>query len=147
MTTNNTSFSKPKESLPLYSKHYVCVYDSYAHLITYTILFSKKAQVFFFATWCLLLHGFCDPREYLRINKLPIIYIYIFVSIIQSNQPLVALCCPRLAPEPRWASVNLGLFICLDCSGVHRNLGVHISFVRSVNLDVWKPAQVKVNQH
>jgi len=43
---------------------------------------------------------------------------------------------------PRWVSWNLGIFLCIRCAGIHRNLGVHISKVRSVNLDSWTPQQV-----
>ncbi|KAK9706646.1 hypothetical protein RND81_07G141500 [Saponaria officinalis] len=47
---------------------------------------------------------------------------------------------------PRWASINLGVFICLQCSGIHRSLGVHISKVRSATLDTWLPDQVAFMQ-
>ena len=46
---------------------------------------------------------------------------------------------------PRWASWNLGVFLCIRCAGIHRNLGVHISRVKSVNLDSWTPEQMEVS--
>lgn len=46
------------------------------------------------------------------------------------------------AKGPRWASWNLGVFVCIRCAGIHRNLGVHISRVKSVNLDQWTAEQI-----
>lgn len=46
------------------------------------------------------------------------------------------------APDPKWASANIGVFICLNCCGVHRSLGTHISKVLSVTLDDWSDDEV-----
>ena len=45
-------------------------------------------------------------------------------------------------PNPGWASVNIGVFLCTQCAGVHRSLGVEKSFILSLTLDVWTHEQV-----
>lgn len=52
-------------------------------------------------------------------------------------------CCDCGAASPQWASPKFGIFICLECAGSHRALGVHISFVRSVTMDAFKPAEIE----
>lgn len=70
------------------------------------------------------------------------------------NKPENQACADCPERQPRWASLivpppgsppgslKIGAFVCLECSGSHRRLGTHITFVRSVNLDSWKEAEV-----
>ncbi|GKZ00165.1 hypothetical protein MPSEU_000969700 [Mayamaea pseudoterrestris] len=77
---------------------------------------------------------------------------------ILMNRPENQVCTDCTERSPRWASLivappdaptklKIGSFCCLECSGSHRRLGVHITFVRSVNLDSWKEEEVQMMEN
>lgn len=58
------------------------------------------------------------------------------------RRPENKLCADCKKNDPRWASTNLGCFMCIRCSGIHRSMGVHITRIKSIDLDTWTPEQV-----
>ena len=53
------------------------------------------------------------------------------------QKPENKFCADCSSPNPNWASTNIGVFLCIKCSSIHRQLGTHISKIKSINLDLW----------
>uniref|UniRef100_A0A3Q3KRU7 Arf-GAP domain-containing protein n=1 Tax=Monopterus albus TaxID=43700 RepID=A0A3Q3KRU7_MONAL len=55
-------------------------------------------------------------------------------------------CCDCGAPDPGWLSTNLGILTCIECSGIHREMGVHVSRIQSLSLDSLGTSDLLVGQ-
>eukprot|EP01091_Cochliopodium_minus_P013518 TRINITY_DN4377_c1_g1_i2.p1 TRINITY_DN4377_c1_g1~~TRINITY_DN4377_c1_g1_i2.p1 ORF type:complete len:573 (-),score=187.80 TRINITY_DN4377_c1_g1_i2:856-2574(-) len=67
-----------------------------------------------------------------------------FLKEIQELSPSNSFCADCNGENPEWASINLGLIVCGQCVGVHRNMGTHISRMRSLTIDIWEEEQFKL---
>lgn len=63
-----------------------------------------------------------------------------FASYCKEGKNKVCVDCG--APNPQWATAYFGILFCLECSGQHRSLGTHLTFVRSITMDTWKEREI-----
>lgn len=63
------------------------------------------------------------------------------------SKPENKTCADCTMKNPKWASITFGTFVCLRCSGMHRQLQVHITKIKSVNLDKWQPEVVEMYKY
>lgn len=63
-----------------------------------------------------------------------------FLTSVAGNE----LCADCQAFNPKWASVNLGVTLCIECCAIHRSMGVQVSKVRSLTLDAWEPEHIRL---
>eukprot|EP00026_Physarum_polycephalum_P013411 Phypoly_transcript_13807.p1 GENE.Phypoly_transcript_13807~~Phypoly_transcript_13807.p1 ORF type:complete len:260 (+),score=28.00 Phypoly_transcript_13807:54-782(+) len=52
-------------------------------------------------------------------------------------------CADCSAKDPKWVSINIGVFLCIQCAGVHRHLGTHVSQMRSIHMDKFSPEEIE----
>jgi ADP-ribosylation factor GTPase-activating protein 1 len=69
-------------------------------------------------------------------------YAHPFIENIMKD-PLNKKCFDCGTSHPKWASINNSVIVCLNCAGVHRGLGVGISFIRSLTMDNWDEKHLK----
>ena len=67
----------------------------------------------------------------------------VFEKMMEAD-PENRFCADCHSKNPRWASTNLGVFICIKCAGIHRSIGTHITKVKSISLDGWEESQIAV---
>uniref|UniRef100_A0A7R9ZZF5 Arf-GAP domain-containing protein n=1 Tax=Pyrodinium bahamense TaxID=73915 RepID=A0A7R9ZZF5_9DINO len=63
---------------------------------------------------------------------------------VQHEDPSNKVCCDCGTAEPQWASISHGIYISIEASGIHRSLGVRVSYVQSTSMDSWKPVHLRM---
>mmetsp|Transcript_12412 Transcript_12412/g.30986 ORF Transcript_12412/g.30986 Transcript_12412/m.30986 type:complete len:572 (+) Transcript_12412:146-1861(+) len=69
------------------------------------------------------------------------------IQAIQEREVGNQKCADCAAPNPDWASVSFGVLLCIECGGHHRQMGTHISRIRSCKMDSWTERQLQIFDH